>query len=1513
MGAERRFNYRISVKQINIKILVFLTLVVGTALILRPLQITLRDNMVAARDNFIHATEESTGLRLHFSSMGPSIFGTLDIRNILLLREDDSVFLSMSRMRFSFSLFDLIRGNTLGAFRNVTIDNPLLNLDFEKDAGLLERISGRDPAAAPAQEYFAFINGQESTYTVQQSIRNAMSLLPGTLSVRIRNGEWEFADSPGALKFQNVSFDASIRDNRLALQGRWNMEASLNGGSEAVPFVTPDFFQAVVAARFNAEYFTDTGQGSASVTIQSAYTDFFRLHPLSVNFSLSGQRLEIRKAYDRSPATFSLVYDIERSRLQGRFEGENFSPSSMLMLTGALRDFNPVLDIRISGSAGFERENSDPLQYFVNLASTGPTAQPRSTTMSANRRFDAATGGRGNELLNQTSLTVNVAGNPSHVRVNNFDVISPFGRLRFSGGAGINAGGLLPFAPYGVLSLTNARLYGNSGLTGDIRIESHGYDVGFFSGNLRTPGTALSALDLSLSMEQRGFGFILSALSRSSEDDPDLLPRTLTLEGSMDNYPQRLRANLRLDSFPVEGILSFIEPFTRLSPAITPARFLTGDMLLSTQVFFTTDFDNVLYSVPRILLKRESDNSIMAAASISGTNRGMELISSHVSWEGGTAEFSGFLNHANPNNISFSLGAIVQNLAYSFDGHIHDMRNIGIRGSHGFEASLVAWETGLLTGHAQAADFPFPSGSGFASLSFLVSLFYESPSYWRAGIERLEVRGLTTPASSQAFLSLSGAANESGLTIPNLLFDDGRGPLRGNINLDWAAGFEYSDFSVNMAGQNYLEHYMLRGSRRGGSLELSLVGQGMQFARFSDHDAVVDGNLALSWESPESFSADAVVSAFFQNQNGITRASANISVDNDMFLSEQIHISHSGLEFTIPFISIDRTSSLAETEAWGSGFLGAIPVGISLHGNANFNQSDTWIDLLRDFRYMDASLTVTHARYDNIMAEEPFTLALNVNQRESGQVIDIHGGPRDMLRFRYISDDGDAGIFFAALSAPSPVRGTLVGSMDSGRIDARTTDLYVDMGSLWRFIPPEVDFIAFPAGIVTGQIAISGTLEEPQFHGTARANSLQIMIPDFFTVPIRPVPMDITLTGTEMTFGPVQATVGQGGGMASGWFMFDGWIPNIFNIDINVPDEHPIPYDLNIYGVMASGMTSGNLLLAMENFVFSVTGDLTAHNTAISVDADVLMAAQYNEAPEDELVSIVVDLSINAGRRVEFFWPSVNLPVIQALADMGTGIRITADTALQTYSIVGDVRLRGGEFFYFERNFYIREGVLVFRENEASFDPHISARAEIRERAATGPVTISMIVDHAPLMSFSPRFVSSPSISQLEIYSILGQMPQGGAEGEQPNMMAASLALDSLAQFTVMRRLEREVRDFFGLDMFSMRTQVFQNMLLQATDGDRGMFDRPYRLVNYFDNSTIFMGRFFQADIFGEAMINFRYDETRPNFGGLIVAPEFALEMRNPLFDIRLNIAPYSPANMFIDDVSLSLIWRRTF
>jgi hypothetical protein len=408
----------------------------------------------------------------------------------------------------------------------------------------------------------------------------------------------------------------------------------------------------------------------------------------------------------------------------------------------------------------------------------------------------------------------------------------------------------------------------------------------------------------------------------------------------------------------------------------------------------------------------------------------------------------------------------------------------------------------------------------------------------------------------------------------------------------------------------------------------------------------------------------------------------------------------------------------------------------------------------------------------------------------------------------------------------------------------------------------------------------------------------------------------VALEGNEMRFGPIPAACGSGSGLLSGWFQFDRWIPNTFSIDIAVSGGSPIPVKFDLQGVLVGGLVSGDLNVAMEDLGLMVRGDLTAQETEISLNSAELARAQEEGMWDLLSIPVAVDIGITAGRRVEFLWPTRDFPMLQAYADMGAKVKVGANTADRRFSFTGDVKLRSGEIFYFERNFFIRSGTLSFNENEQEFDPRISARAETKDRTNEGPVTISMVVDNASLLSFQARFESSPPLSQMEIFSLLGQNITGtssGTGGGAINTAFLASSVDLLTQFQVVRRIERAVRDFLRLDMFSIRTQVLQNYVFRAMGLEKDPVDRIATVGNYFDNTSVYVGKYIGPDLFIQSMVALRYDETKPTMGGYTFEPDFSVELRSPLGNIRWNLVPTHPENWYISDNSFTISWDWVF
>jgi len=529
-----------------------------------------------------------------------------------------------------------------------------------------------------------------------------------------------------------------------------------------------------------------------------------------------------------------------------------------------------------------------------------------------------------------------------------------------------------------------------------------------------------------------------------------------------------------------------------------------------------------------------------------------------------------------------------------------------------------------------------------------------------------------------------------------------------------------------------------------------------------------------------------------------------------------------------------------------------------------------------------------------------------------------------MLRMEMDRD----GNFYASLSDPLPIRGAFAGTFEKGRFDAYCNDYFIDLASLWELTGSTNDNINIAGGYITGKMNLHGPVWNPEFSGTGRGTSLRLQVPEYVSEDIRPVPFDILAEGYEMTFGPVVTVSGSGSGFVNGWFRFEYWIPRNIGLDINIPRQNPIPYNTNIASFMANGDASGKLSLNanLNDKLLEIKGDLYMNNTEMGVSMDKINAASDetdNKSPFDTMAEI----SITTGPTVDFFWPNIKSPILRVNPEIGTVFSISYDSQAEQYSLVSDIRVRSGEIYYMDRYFYIRRGNIIFRENERQFNPIINVRAEIRDRADSGPVTISMIIDNQPLLSFVPRFESSPGLTQLEIYTILSQNPniQGNDNTDMTQRFLLTSSTDLMAQFVAgsevlsqlifVRQFERRIRNFLNLDMLSIRTRFLQNAVVSSGSTVLGQapVDRIYRVGNYFDNTTVFIGKYVGQDMFVQSTLTMKYDENSQTFGGLRFQPDIGLELQSPFFNIRWSFFPYHPENWWVDDHSITLIWSKSF
>jgi hypothetical protein len=624
-------------------------------------------------------------------------------------------------------------------------------------------------------------------------------------------------------------------------------------------------------------------------------------------------------------------------------------------------------------------------------------------------------------------------------------------------------------------------------------------------------------------------------------------------------------------------------------------------------------------------------------------------------------------------------------------GEILNRETVNIQGPYGLNIKFANSRNGTYSGFMRAERFPIPflgQDESLALLSLAAQFSYDTKASWSMKLEQLEATGIASPAGPSQ-IQVSGVMNHDGADFSLLRYSDSLGPLDGTATMTWASDFSNLNGTIALVNGN--ESYHLNGSFTNQHLDLSLIGSSMRLNRLLGQvgNIYANGNINLSWDISDTFRAECNLSSVTGRLfNQEFRASTRIEMDGDELTVSSLRFKVAELEGTMPQFTLNRANGTAATRAELKGIIVEKKLSGGLSLAANFMPVRSWSEAEKLLDSFSGKIQIEDIVYGNEPPQSFDFVFSRTGNAESNTLL-VSGGPRDMLRLRMDNE----GNFYAGLSNPFPVRGSIVGSLKNKMIDAYCNDLYVDLAELMKLLPKTTEVFA-TGGYVNASVEIRGSITDPEFFGTARATSFRLKIPNYIPQELRPIPFSVTLDGNEVRFDPIATAVGSGAGMVSGWFLFDRWIPNIFSIDVTVPRETPIPYDLNITGFVAHGNAYGNYNVSMENQALDMSGDIYVNNTVLGVNAEALART---EAFSDVSTHFVADLMINTGPMVEFLYPSSSFPILKANPDIGTKVRITLDSLAQQYSVTSDVRIRGGEIYYFERSFYIRSRNLTFR------------------------------------------------------------------------------------------------------------------------------------------------------------------------------------------------------------------------
>ena len=1463
-------------RSLYIKILIFLGLVVISAAVIQPFQSAVTISMRKIREEIISKTEELTGLQIYYSSMRPSLFGAIDIRNLKLKIADDS-FLSISGVKVRFSILELIlRRKTF--VHKIQIDRPLINIDTQRDAEILEKI-------------YLILKTDDSLLEIIQKISE---LFPRDIDYLIRHCVINVKHDGNLYKIDDMNVNLWGKDGSLFLSGRF-LAKTVTDFSENRIITNSDiginaaFNNSLDDGKVDLNFYSLSCSQGEPVFDPVKAREVFIIKPFNISFIYKDKVVSM-ESQNAGEGLFDLLfkYNTENYYLQTEINFEDFLPADVMKFSENYNYANNLLQMQITGSAYFN-SGEDSAKYFVKLNSKN--------------------------LLNSIKdfFIIDFYGNNESIVVNNIHLyLSGYqGRtILFQGEA--KASGNMDFASYnadGNILFKNFTLTGKESISAFFDITSRNGEIQISSGRIDASKTQLTDVNIFIYPTQKDIALSFSTFL--SNDG------SVYIDAVYNQNPKELEASMVLESVSLFDISEIFRPFADYVNLQFIRSFLQNS-LITTEIFYSTDFNNQIINAPNIGF---DINGSPGRFSLSVTDNKFTISEGIFNINDNECQITADLNYSNSMDVSFLVSASYIDLSWHIDGQLFDGNTLVINESNGLNAYGNITDSGAVSGYIEAVDFPVYINEKIIHLGAFINLRYNSESSWNLNIDSITARDQSTSNVTE-LLRISGEADQRGANLGEIIYSDNLGTLEGKAAFAWDVKFTRLDYNVNISDRYEREKIFLEGSLRNKKAKITASISEFRVNRFikGSDSILLSADAAVDWDSIDSFGVNVSVKKFDALlANGNVLGNGNIIVDNKVLTISDLFFDIAGLQTVLPLLQIDCSQGLVEANASLNGIAFNRNVEGDVNLNANFMRIDSWFNIKNALKKLDGTLKIENLVYNN-ENHDPFLFIFSADEG----AVTVSGGIRDMLRLEM----DNTGNFFAGLSAPMPIRGSIIGTYKDGNIDARCKNFYFDLSSLWSLMITLPDFVV-SSGFIAGDIDIRGPILNPEFFGSARGTIFRFKVPGFISDDIRPVPFNITAEGYEMTFGPVVATVGNGGGIVNGWFLFENWQPVGVGLDINVPRDKPVPYNFNIFGFLAKGNVSGNFNMNIDttNELMELTGDLFTKDAELGMNMDEMKSNMDNEENEKKTVLYtVLNMKITLGSTVEFLWPSTS-PILRATPEIGTVINVSSDARAGVFSLNSDIKVRSGELYYFDRSFYIRQGTLVFKENEDHFSPMFTAKAETRDRVNTGPVTISMIVENQPLLSFEPRFEANPSLSQLEIYSILGQNLnniQGGGENTDAAqrfllfsttdiLTQLVVTSDIFSQFAFLRVIERQIRSFLRLDVFSFRTRILQNAVATGATAfgqDNFQFNR---VGNFFDNTTVFIGKYVGQSMFVQGMLTLRYDENSNTFGGLRLEPDIGIELQSPYLNIRWDFFPYHPENWWVNDNSITLSWSKSF
>ena len=1447
---------------VKISVLVFLVIIIMAFAFSRPIYNRIKERVDKVAFQLTDKVTELTGLTLTYDSFSPSILSFLSIKGIKLADENSTVILSIKNTRINYKLNELIKGNMETFIRSVLVSG--VDVDVGQIIGVVERLSAEnknDKKAAP-------------------EIEEILSYVPQDVTVKNIS-----------LNYSNKSFESSfvIKDVSL-LNSMWGNSLEFQMDCAANAFVKKN------NARYSGSVYL-TGSVSESFDKATVYlniADFtdgtFRIAKTNLMATYADKNVEVHTIQSVNPFSIKAAYNLDTQKATVSLDTEKLNPLSVVSMSGKSEITKKLKDMQFTTSSQVELDTAVLAELaggkkasdFVKYKSKGSFNVPSSLFPGgAVIRYS----------VNGNDKKVNVTGLSAEGKkiLADCGLSFTFKNMQLSGS----------------VNLSKYVLPNGSEISTEVFFDPLAKGFMLFSPQVFLGEKSLTAVQAKVLPQKDSVDFELELSDYYSYDSGGQYdsgePGVISLSGSYLTASKFIQSGISMNRIYVRSVLELVgemldrnqkEKLEKVMEYVTPYMF-TGDLYVST------NFSSLSYNLPYLVLANTSKENQLLFISVNGNEQNIsldrfDLIFGKIALNA----TAGLEFMPGGKNMTFYVDTTASSIPYRFQGAISP-EAIKVAGDYGTDIEILFGKNKEMSGHALIENFPLVYEKISLILSTNTSFAYSPQTGPELHIERFEAEETDASSAYNPKLVFSGNGTKYGMQLNSISYTDLYSSLQGqadvtvNINdgLFDSVGLNASLKDSAGSGEGIVfdgivsnpDQQQLTKDNFLNALYISALTEINNFSlnRFmavKNSNNEVTATLSLSGTLEHPYVLVNVDKLSFLLANEIVYADGSVMLEDNELTVNNFAVNQSAWSVK----DISGNVSLKE-------FTGGMKAVFETKGSKN-------VSVPMELQIKDSYVADGKKLPDNMMIQlsssgmggslikksAPF----DITALYSSDFVSFYSSENLGLTGTYTFSDG----LYANLNTGDKFSCGITGTFKDQNLDMYFSDIVVNLPAVMDCLAVD-DFLTMSKGVLTGNLLMTGTYDTPEFEGSLTIEKPDFMLPTLFKESVSTENIVLYAKSNEFELVNSVYSIGKKQIFRLGSKVaMNKWVLDQLDISLNTVNKRYMPLRFTSPFVDVSGDVACDLNVNMEDSVVTLTGSIFGDKLDIESALQNISKAEIEPMDSSKEIYFKTDLDLTLGNHIVLNFD----PLLRCIFVPNTKLKIALDSITQSYVVDGKLSLKSGDVAYLNRSFYIKEGSIKFNPQEIA-NPKVTIRAETREKDANNQnVRIILTAENQDLLNFKPRFTSVPAKSENEIMALIGQVVIADLneieKGSDVIPVILSTAGDYALQSFATRQIENKLRESLNFDIFSIRTNILQNTMSYVKNNQNN--NQQIWLGNFFDNSTVYIGKYLSSAIYVDAMLNLSVGENIANFTdanekGFVLQPEIGFEFEVPFSNVN--------------------------